>query len=1279
MMAREGNSRVIHCFTQRFCCVLVLALMPVGIAGAGENDCTDPGLGACCVNGDVCYCQSLIVCEIWGGVFYPGQECADIVCETNCGGNCSPGETLDCNGHCVPLSWIGDGFCDSGVSQWDSNTIYLDCEEFGWDGGDCAPTGDIPQLDGACCLGDQLNCDRYCQVLSFADCIAGGGVFLGERTSCLDGICQCAPGHIGDCEGNCFPLHWFGDGICHDGEEYPFKVNRLSLGCLELTCDAGDCIGLCSGACCLGNSCNESLNVIECSNLGGVFLGSGSVCSGVVCSDYVVPVGISTEVEMPWGEAGGRIGEHVAAGGGLLVASVVDIQQSGGTSRGAHIYDADGVFLDRLVLATPTTTSPFLDTDGERVVLATSSQIEVYAQSIGFELEEVISTPINWISDVAISGDRVVVSGAVGGIETVLIYVRAGGSWAQEQLIQHDSQIKSLDLDGDVLVLADTNGVSVYERTSAGWWIFSKGLSSENNHITVSISGDRILIGEPGGEAGGVILAGQARVFYRGSGEWTQEAALVPVDIQQSDEYGVAVAIDGDVAVVTATANSGQSLRGGVVVVYERVDSVWVQSTKVFASSTIQDMGFGASVGVTNRSVITEWDRVQDIWTLYRGAETYMLPTSSWTSNEGGEFGDAANWIPQQPTSGTANISLPSSFELNASGVLPIDKLLIGPSRPVLTGSGVAFGSVGSGLLQVQGTRSYTGSLTIAEPLSVTGRVSVGGEGSPGILKLSPDGSLFVSENLEIARSGELQVILTNEGDVPIQVQGTAILDGTLSGVLPSSAQPAIGDSWTIMEIGVMDGDSKFPVVVLPGLGVDRYLSVHYVEGIRGNATIVLTVESLADFFDWGDPSGDVVNGRAVDIVVADFGSAAGGPDGYDDIALAIPGTPGRVLFLVSDGLGGISEQVSWTVCDNPVGLAAGDFDGDSRLDVAFVSTSLDIVQTLLNSGSNISEMVLSSGTPTASGPVDAAVLQLGGDDEDDLVVACAGDGTVQVDGSLFGELQIFEHATGFVGDFMELTSVAVNGKPGQVKPGSVGSGKGGRRVASTLLGLNELVVIGESGGVWGEQQRISVGSEPYDLVMNDLDGDGFDDVLVGNSGSSTVSVLLGQGDGTLGEQQVFEAGQSPQNLTLLDYDGDGDHDLAFRSYNDAEESVVTLLSNDTASGTGSIAWGEDWIIQEGSAVSLVASGYLNGNKTADLVTVLGPMGLRGEQSPVRIRSAVVVAPCEGDVDGDQVVDVNDILLVVGGWGTPDGDVNGDGDTTIDDLLLCISRFGPCM
>ena len=1274
---------MIDFFAHRFCCVLVLALMPVGVAVAGENDCTEPGLGACCLNGDVCYCQSALICELWGGVFSPGQECADIVCETNCGGDCSPGETLDCNGNCVPLSWIGDGFCDSGVYQWDLQLIYLDCEEFGWDGGDCAPTDDIPQLDGACCLGDQENCDRYCQVLSFADCIAGGGVFLGERTSCLDGICQCAPGHIGDCEGNCFPLHWFSDGNCHEGAWFPisgpdFHEYQLSLGCLELACDAGDCIGLCSGACCLGNSCTESLNVIECADLAGVFLGSGSDCDGVVCSDYIVPVGISAEVAMPWGDSGGRIDNVVAAGGGLLVVSVLGIEQDGQSFSGAHVYDSDGVLLDRLVFTESTTQVLLLDTDGERVVLAANGRLEVYSQSGGFALEQVITTAMDGVIDVAISGDRLVVAGQVNGTNAAAMYVRVGGSWSLEQMIENPHPLESIDIDGDVLAIADSHFVGVFER-SGSTWTRVKYLGSDGEGKEVSVSGDRILLGERGGLlVGGETTTGQARVFFRDGGQWTQEAALVPVDTHPSDEYGAAVSIDGDVAVVTATGHSGQSLRGGVAIVFERIGGVWVQTAKVFASDAIQDMGFGTSVGVTNRSLITGWRRVEDWWTIYQGAQSCLLPTSSWTSTQGGDFGDAANWAPQEPTSGTANISLPVSFELSASGVLPIDRLLIGTSRPVLTGSGVAFGSVGSGLLQVQGTQSYTGSLTIAEQLSVTGRVSVGGDRSPGVLKLSPGGSLLVSESLEINRSGELQVILTDGGDVPIQVQGAAILDGTLSGVLPSGAQPVIGDSWTIMEIGVMDEDSKFPVVVLPGLGVDRYLSVRYAEGIRGSATIVLTVEPLLGFFDWGDPSEDVVNGRAVDIVVADFGSAGGGPDGNDDIALAISGTPGRVLFLVSDGLGGISEQVSLTVCDNPVGLAAGDFDGDSRLDIAFVSTSLDIVQTLLNSGSNISEMVLSSATPTASGPVDAAVLQLGGDDEDDLIVACAGDGTVQVDGSLFGELQIFEHATGFVGDFTELASVTVNGKPGQVKPGSVGSGKGGRRAASTLLGLNELVVIEEFDGVWSEQQRIPVGSNPYDLVMDDLDGDGLDDVIVGNSGSNTVSVLLGQSDGTLGDPHVFEAGESPQSLTLLDYDGDGDRDIAFRSYNDAEESTVTVLSNDTEAG-GSMAWGQDWIIQDGSAISLVASGNLNGDTTADLVTVLAPMGLRGEQSPVLIRFSNAVVSCEGDLNDDQVVDVNDILLVIGGWGTPDGDVNGDGETTVDDLLLCISTYGSCM
>ena len=89
------------------------------------------GSGACCLNGDVCYdTMNEVTCQVFGGVWYPGFDCASVTCETNCGGNCSPGESEDCFGHCFPVTWIGDGYCDDGSYQWDTYNIYLNCEEF---------------------------------------------------------------------------------------------------------------------------------------------------------------------------------------------------------------------------------------------------------------------------------------------------------------------------------------------------------------------------------------------------------------------------------------------------------------------------------------------------------------------------------------------------------------------------------------------------------------------------------------------------------------------------------------------------------------------------------------------------------------------------------------------------------------------------------------------------------------------------------------------------------------------------------------------------------------------------------------------------------------------------------------------------------------------------------------------------------------------------------------------------------------------------------------------
>ena len=48
------------------------------------------------------------------------------------------------------------------------------------------------------------------------------------------------------------------------------------------------------------------------------------------------------------------------------------------------------------------------------------------------------------------------------------------------------------------------------------------------------------------------------------------------------------------------------------------------------------------------------------------------------------------------------------------------------------------------------------------------------------------------------------------------------------------------------------------------------------------------------------------------------------------------------------------------------------------------------------------------------------------------------------------------------------------------------------------------------------------------------------------------------------------------------------------------------------------------------------------------------------------------------DLDGDGLVGINDFLLLLAAWGTPDADGTGDGDTGIADFLLLLSQWGPC-
>jgi len=61
-------------------------------------------------------------------------------------------------------------------------------------------------------------------------------------------------------------------------------------------------------------------------------------------------------------------------------------------------------------------------------------------------------------------------------------------------------------------------------------------------------------------------------------------------------------------------------------------------------------------------------------------------------------------------------------------------------------------------------------------------------------------------------------------------------------------------------------------------------------------------------------------------------------------------------------------------------------------------------------------------------------------------------------------------------------------------------------------------------------------------------------------------------------------------------------------------------------------------------------------------------------------RSYCDESSCTGDINGDSVVNVTDLLEVVGSWGAAGGaaDVNGDGIVNVGDLLAVVDAWGPC-
>jgi len=129
--------------------------------------------------------------------------------------------------------------------------------------------------------------------------------------------------------------------------------------------------------------------------------------------------------------------------------------------------------------------------------------------------------------------------------------------------------------------------------------------SGSNDYFgsAVAISGDTAVIGARGFDSPGED-SGTVYVFVRSGTTWTQQARLVPPDVNEFDGNGTSVAISGDTAVVGAAyKESGMKQVVGVAYVYVRSGTTWTMQQKLSPPDTTALDSFGARVAIDGSTI----------------------------------------------------------------------------------------------------------------------------------------------------------------------------------------------------------------------------------------------------------------------------------------------------------------------------------------------------------------------------------------------------------------------------------------------------------------------------------------------------------------------------------------------------------------------------------------------------------------------------------------------------------------------------------------------------
>jgi hypothetical protein len=307
--------------------------------------------------------------------------------------------------------------------------------------------------------------------------------------------------------------------------------------------------------------------------------------------------------------------------------------------------------------------------------------------------------------------------------------------------------------------------------------------------------------------------------------------------------------------------------------------------------------------------------------------------------------------------------------------------------------------------------------------------------------------------------------------------------------------------------------------------------------------------------------------------VIGDFNN-----DTRLDIAVANFGSNTVGVFLGNgDGTFAAQKTFSTGVGSYPISVAVGDFNQDTRLDIAVANYGSNTVGIFLGNGDGSFRAQLVFSTSALSSPHAVAIGDFNNDTLLDITVANNNGNNV---GVLLGNGDgTFKTQTTYsTGTVSTPTSVAVGDFNQDAR----------LDIAVAILGSSTVgVLLGYGNGTFAAPKTFSTGTNAgtYVIALGDFNNDTRLDITVANTGGSNVGVFLGNGDGTFAAQTAYATGtgSNPNAVAVYDFNKDARLDITVANYlgnnvgvflGNGDGTFATLLtfSVGTISGPYSIA-----------------------------------------------------------------------------------------------------------